>query len=108
MPFERVASRRYGSALRFTSRFNASNALDVTLDMAADLRLLVQECDAFVGTAASWVSRVMLLAIGGGNAVERGRLPGLPPHVFLDRPFGAVTWETDRSAWHCKSPRVVH
>ena len=89
-------------------RFNASNALDVTLDMAADLRLLVQECDAFVGTAASWVSRVMLLAIGGGNAVERGRLPGLPPHVFLDRPFGAVTWETDRSAWHCKSPRVVH
>ena len=89
-------------------RFNASNALDMTLDMAADLRLLVQECDAFVGTAASWVSRVMLLAIGGGNAVERGRLPGLPPHVFLDRPFGAVTWETDRSAWHCKSPRVVH
>ena len=75
----------------------------------------------------SWVSRLALLAslraaiivsnapdslvdfhaaIGGGAASERGKLPGLPPVVLLDRPYRAVTWETERGGWHCRAPGV--
>ena len=45
----------------------------------ADLELLAR-ADAFVGTAASWTSRVALLAMLG----ERG---ALPPFVMVDRPL---------------------
>ena len=47
-------------------------------------------------------------AIGGGAASERGKLPGLPPYVLLDRPYRAVTWETERGGWHCRAPGVPH
>ena len=48
----------------------------------ADLELLAG-ADAFVGTAASWTSRMALLAIVG----ERGELP---PFELLDGPLGSV------------------
>ena len=46
----------------------------------ADLELLAH-ADAFVGTAASWTSRVALLAMIG----ETG---SLPPFAMVDRPLG--------------------
>jgi len=46
----------------------------------ADLEVL-GSCDAIVGTAASWVSRLIFLLIVGNT----GRTP---PHVFLDQRFG--------------------
>ena len=55
----------------------------LTLPLAsivADLEVL-GACDAIVGTAASWVSRLIFLLIIG----ETGRTP---PHVFLDQRFG--------------------
>ena len=48
--------------------------------IVADLEVL-GSCDAMVGTAASWVSRLIFLLIIG----ETGRTP---PHVFLDQRFG--------------------
>ena len=48
--------------------------------IVADLEVL-GSCDAIVGTAASWVSRLIFLLIIG----ETGRTP---PHVFLDQRFG--------------------
>ena len=58
------ANRTKYAAARFIEerRFRPEAALDVTLDIAADLRLLAREADAFVGTAVSWVSRLALLA----------------------------------------------
>ena len=41
---------------------------------------LIQHADAFVGTAASWTSRVALLAIVGESGA-------LPPFVTVDRPL---------------------
>ena len=49
--------------------------------IVADLEVL-GSCDAMVGTAASWVSRLIFLLIVGAT----GRAP---PHVFLDQWFGA-------------------
>ena len=48
--------------------------------IVADLEVL-GSCDAIVGTAASWVSRLIFLLIVGNT----GRTP---PHVFLDQRFG--------------------
>ena len=62
---------------------NARGELDRALTYAsivADLEVL-GACDAIVGTAASWVSRLIFLLIVGNT----GRTP---PHVFLDQRFG--------------------
>ena len=61
----------------------------VFASLYADLDLLAG-ADAFVGTAASWISRLALLAIAG----EAG---SLPPHEFLDMPLGSV-WTMARVA----------
>lgn len=50
--------------------------------MLADLELL-SRADAFVGTSASWVSRLALLAIIGEQAA-------IPPFALLDAPFLCV------------------
>ena len=52
----------------------------VVASFFADLELLAH-ADAFVGTAASWTSRVALLALVG----ETG---ALPPFAMVDRPIG--------------------
>ena len=67
----------------FIEARNARGELDRALTYAsivADLEVL-GSCDAIVGTAASWVSRLIFLLIIG----ETGRTP---PHVFLDQRFG--------------------
>ena len=56
--------------------------------LSSDLRLL-SASHGFVGTAASWTSRLALLAITG----ERG---ALPPFVMLDRPLGQL-WFAGKS-----------
>ena len=72
---------------RYTRDFiearNRRGELDTALAFAsivADLEVL-GACDAIVGTAASWVGRLIFLLIIG----ETGRTP---PHVFLDQRFG--------------------
>ena len=55
----------------------------VVASFFADLELLASRADAFVGTAASWTSRVALLAMAG----EAG---GLPPYAMVDRPLGRL------------------
>ena len=50
--------------------------------IVADLEVL-GSCDAIVGTAASWVSRLIFLLIVGNT----GRTP---PHVFPDQRFGGL------------------
>ena len=76
-----------GKSTDDTSNFiearNQRGELDRALTYAsivADLEVL-GSCDAIVGTAASWVSRLIFLLIIG----ETGRTP---PHVFLDQRFG--------------------
>ena len=67
----------------FIEARNARGELDRALTYAsivADLEVL-GSCDAIVGTAASWVSRLIFLLIVGNT----GRTP---PHVFLDQRFG--------------------
>ena len=54
----------------------------VFASLFADLRLL-RAADAFVGTSASWTSRLALLAITG----ETG---ALPPFELLDKPLGQL------------------
>jgi hypothetical protein len=54
----------------------------VFASLHADLDLLAG-ADAFVGTAASWISRLALLAITGEAGV-------VPPHEFLDKPLGSI------------------
>ena len=76
-----------GKSTDDTSNFiearNQRGELDRALTYAsivADLEVL-GACDAIVGTAASWVSRLIFLLIVGNT----GRTP---PHVFLDQRFG--------------------
>ena len=67
----------------FIEARNRRGELDTALAFAsivADLEVL-GACDAIVGTAASWVSRMIFLLIVGNT----GRTP---PHVFLDQRFG--------------------
>ena len=67
----------------FIEARNQRGELDRALTYAsivADLEVL-GACDAIVGTAASWVSRLIFLLIVGNT----GRTP---PHVFLDQRFG--------------------
>ena len=67
----------------FIEARNARGELDRALTYAsivADLEVL-GACDAIVGTAASWVGRLIFLLIVGNT----GRTP---PHVFLDQRFG--------------------
>ena len=67
----------------FIEARNQRGELDTALAFAsivADLEVL-GACDAIVGTAASWVSRLIFLLIVGNT----GRTP---PHVFLDQRFG--------------------
>ena len=67
----------------FIESRNQRGELDRALTYAsivADLEVL-GSCDAIVGTAASWVSRLIFLLIVGNT----GRTP---PHVFLDQRFG--------------------
>ena len=67
----------------FIEARNSRGELDRALTYAsivADLEVL-GSCDAIVGTAASWVSRLIFLLIVGNT----GRTP---PHVFLDQRFG--------------------
>ena len=67
----------------FIEARNQRGELDTALTYAsivADLEVL-GSCDAIVGTAASWVSRLIFLLIIGST----GRTP---PHVFLDQRFG--------------------
>ena len=54
----------------------------VVASFFADVELL-SLADAFVGTAASWTSRICLLAIIG----EKGLVP---PFAMVDRPLGQV------------------
>ena len=54
----------------------------VFASLFADLDLLAS-ADAIVGTSASWVSRLSLLAIAG-------ELGSTPPHELLDAPLGSV------------------
>ena len=71
------------SLLNFIEARNHRGELDTALAFAsivADLEVL-GACDAIVGTAASWVGRLIFLLIIG----ETGRTP---PHVFLDQRFG--------------------
>ena len=73
------AKRRF-----FIEERNAKGLVDKKLVFAslfADLDLLAG-ADAFVGTAASWISRLSLLAIAG----EQGTLP---PYELLDGPLGS-------------------
>ena len=73
------AKRRF-----FIEERNAKGLVDKKLVVAslfADLDLLAG-ADAFVGTAASWISRLSLLAIAG----EQGTLP---PYELLDGPLGS-------------------
>ena len=76
-----------GRDTEYTTNFiearNRRGELDTALTYAsivADLEVL-GACDAIVGTAASWVSRLIFLLIIGNT----GRTP---PHVFLDQRFG--------------------
>ena len=72
------ADRRH----EFIEARNARGLVDrgaVVASLFADIELLSQ-ADAFVGTAASWTSRVLLLALVG----EHG---GLPPFALVDRPL---------------------
>ena len=48
----------------------------------ADLQLL-SRADAFVGTAASWTSRLVLLAIAG-------EIAAVPPFAMVDKPLGQL------------------
>lgn len=68
---------------QFIETRNGAGLVDRSQALAslfADLEVLSQS-DAFVGTAASWTSRLIFLAIIG----EAG---GVPPFIFLDRPLG--------------------
>ena len=53
----------------------------------ADVELL-SRADAFVGTAASWTSRIALLAI-------IGEMGSVPPFAMVDRPLGQL-WFAQR------------
>ena len=69
----------------FIERRNAQGLVDrrrVFASLLADLQLL-RDADAFVGTAASWTSRLALLAIVGQTG-------GLPPFELLDKPLGQL------------------
>jgi hypothetical protein len=58
------------------------NRTAVLASLLADLALL-SGGHGFVGTAASWTSRLALLALTG----ERG---AIPPFVLLDQPMGRL------------------
>ena len=60
---------------------NSTDA-SVVASLFADLDLLAG-ADAFVGTSASWISRLALLAITGEQAA-------MPPYEFLDAPLRSV------------------
>ena len=75
----------------FIEERNARGLVDrarVVASFYADLDLLAS-ADAFVGTSASWVSRLALLAIAGESGMA-------PPHEFLDGPLGSV-WTMARA-----------
>ena len=80
-----VGRTRQEAAQEFIEARNDRGLIDrgaVVSGFFADLELLAR-ADAFVGTAASWTSRVALLAIVG----ETG---SVPPFVMLDRPLGKL------------------
>ena len=58
------------------------NRAEVLSGLFADMRLL-SAADAFVGTAGSWTSRILLLSIIG----ERARVP---PFFMVDAPLGSL------------------
>ena len=73
------------AAKEFIEARNSRGIVDrraVLGSLLADLELL-SEAHAFVGTAASWTSRITLLAIIG----ERGVVP---PFALVDRPLGQL------------------
>ena len=77
--------KREAALEHFIERRNGRGLVDrraVFASLFADLHLL-RAADAFVGTAASWTSRLALLAISG----EAG---GLPPFEMLDKPLGKL------------------
>lgn len=61
------------------------NRSEVLASLFADLEMLAH-ADAFVGTAASWSSRLILLSIIGEAGV-------VPPFIFVDQPL-KETWFT--------------
>ena len=76
---------RGGAAARYIEERRAAGEVPLELalgSMLADLELL-SRADAFVGTSASWVSRLALLAIIGEKAA-------IPPFALLDAPFLCV------------------
>ena len=73
------------TAARYIEERRAAGEVPLELalgSMLADLELL-SRADAFVGTSASWVSRLALLAIIGEKAA-------IPPFALLDAPFLCV------------------
>jgi hypothetical protein len=60
--------------------------------LMAELRLL-SDADAFVGTAKSWVSRLVFLMISG-------RKSAIPPFIWLDQPFGCLNTHCSRDLVH--------
>ena len=58
----------------------AASALADDLDA---LSQLLSRADAFVGTAASWTSRLVLLAIAG-------EIAAVPPFAMVDKPLGQL------------------
>jgi hypothetical protein len=80
-----LGKTREDAALSFIERRNAAglvNRTAVPASLLADLGLL-STGHGFVGTAASWTSRLALLALAG----ERG---ALPPFALLDQPLGTL------------------
>ena len=76
---------RGGAAARYIEERRAAGEVPLELalgSLLADLELL-SRADAFVGTSASWVSRLALLAIIGEQAA-------IPPFALLDAPFLCV------------------
>ena len=69
-----------GATASFLDKFASREEFMTYASIVADLEVL-GACDAIVGTAASWVSRLVFLLIVGNT----GRTP---PHVFLDQRFG--------------------
>lgn len=80
-----LGKRREDAMLSFIERRNEAGLVNRTAVLAsllADLAL-VSGGQGFVGTAASWTSRLALLALAG----ERG---SIPPFELLDQPVGKL------------------
>ena len=77
--------KRAAALTHFIEERNERGLVDrrqVFASLFADLHLL-QAADAFVGTSASWTSRLALLAV-------TGRTGAPPPFELLDKPLGQL------------------